>query len=170
MRFGDAEEEASMSQRSQALVNRFERASQEMIATVERCSDAHWTTKTSSEAWSVGVVAHHVAQGHEAIAGFVKMIATGQPLPPLTMDTLHQMNAEHAKQYANCTKAETLALLRKNAAAAAGILRELSDEQLDRSAPVLGGPPMTAEQMVEQVLVGHMQEHHGSIRATMGAT
>jgi hypothetical protein len=24
--------------------------------------------------------------------------------------------------------------------------------------------------MVEQVLIGHMQEHHGSIRATMGAT
>ena len=60
----DAEKEASMSQRRQVLVNQFEQASQEMIATVERCSDAQWTTKTSSEAWSVGVVAHHVAQGH----------------------------------------------------------------------------------------------------------
>jgi len=26
------------------------------------------------------------------------------------MDTLHQMNAEHAKQSADCTKTETLAL------------------------------------------------------------
>jgi uncharacterized damage-inducible protein DinB len=158
-----------MSQRSQVLANQFEQASQEVIATVERCSDAQWTTKTSSETWSVGVVAHHVAQGHESIAGFVKMIATGQPLPPLTMDTLHQLNAEHAKQYADCTKTETLALLRKNAAAAAGIVRGLSDEQLDRSAPVLGGPSKTAQQMVEQVLIGHMQEHHGSIRATTRA-
>ena len=61
-----------MSQRSQVLANQFEQASQEMIATVERCSDAQWTTKTSGEGWSVGVVAHHVAQGHEAIAEFVK--------------------------------------------------------------------------------------------------
>jgi uncharacterized damage-inducible protein DinB len=158
-----------MSQQSQALASRFEQASQEMIATVERCSDAQWKTQTSGEKWSVGVVAHHVAQAHEAIAGFVRMIATGQPLPPLTMDMLHQMNAEHAKQFANCTKAETLALLRKNAAAAASTIRGLSDEQLDRSQPVMGGPPMTAQQMVEQVLIGHLQEHYGSIKATVGA-
>ncbi len=74
-----------------------------------------------------------------------------------------------SEQYANCTKQETLALLRKNAATAAGTVRGLSDEQLDRSAPVLGGPPMTAQQMVERVLIGHVQEHHGSIRATVGA-
>ena len=158
-----------MSQQSQALASRFEQASHEMIATVERCSDAQWKTQTSGEKWSVGVVAHHVAQAHEAIAGFVKMIATGQPLPPLTMDMLHQMNAEHAKQFANCPKAETLALLRKNAAAATSTVRGLSDEQLDRSQPVMGGPPMTAKQMVEQVLIGHLQEHYSSIKATVGA-
>jgi len=28
---------------------------------------------------------------------------------------------------------------------------------------------MTAQQMVEQILIGHVQEHHGSIRATLGA-
>jgi hypothetical protein len=78
------------------------------------------------------------------------------------MDTLHQMNAEHAKQSADCTKTETLALLRKK--------RGLSDEKLDRSVPVLGGPPKTAQQMVEQVLIGHMQEHHGSIRAFRAGT
>ncbi len=158
-----------MGQRSQALAEQFEQANRQMIATIERCSDAQWKTKTSGETWSVGVVAHHVAQGHEAIAGLVRMIANGQALPPMTMDTIHQMNAEHAKQYANATKDETLALLRKNAAAAAGTVRGLSDQQLERSAPVLGGPPMTAQQMVERVLIGHVKEHHGSIQATVGA-
>jgi hypothetical protein len=85
------------------------------------------------------------------------------------MDSLHQMNAEHAKQFANCTRDETLVLLRKNAAGAASTVRGLSDDQLDRSAPLLGGPPMTAQQVIERVLIGHVQEHHGSIRTTLGA-
>jgi hypothetical protein len=157
-----------MGQRGQALADRFEQASKEMIATVERCSDTQWKSKTAGEEWSVGVVAHHVGEGHQAIADLVQKIATGQPMPPITMDAIHQMNAEHAKQYANCSKDETLTLLRKNAAAAASIVRGLSDAQLDRSTSVLGGP-MTAQQMVERVLIGHVQEHHGSIRTTVGA-
>lgn len=158
-----------MGKRGQTLADRFEQANKDMIATVEKCSDAQWKTKTSGEKWSVGVVAHHVAQGHEAIAGMVQKIASSQPLPGLTMDMLHQMNAEHAKQFANVAKAETVALLKKGGAAAATTVRGLSDEQLGRSAPVLGGPPMTAEQMIERVLIGHVQEHHGNIRQAIGA-
>ena len=158
-----------MQKRSQGLANRFEQVNREMIEAVERCSDAQWKTKTSGETWTVGVVAHHVAQGHEAIADLVQKIATGQPLPPMTMDMIHEMNAEHAKQHATCTKGETVALLRTNAATAATAVRGLSDEQLDRSAPLLGGPPMTAQQMIERILIGHVEEHYGSIRAAVGA-
>lgn len=158
-----------MGQRSQALAEQFEQTNRQMTATIERCSDAQWKTKTSGEKWPVGVVAHHVAQSHEGIAGIVKLIATGQQLPPMTMDTIDKMNAEHAKQYANVTRPDTLALLKKNAAAAASTVRGLSDEQLDRSAPVLGGSPMTAQQMIERVLIGHVKEHHGSIQAVVGA-
>jgi hypothetical protein len=158
-----------MGQRSQALAEQFEQANRQMTATIERCSDAQWKTKTPGETWPVGVVAHHVAQALEAVAGIVRQVATGQPLPPMTMDDLHKMNAEHAKQYATVTKDETVALLRKNGAAAAGTVRGLSDEQLDRSAPVLGGPLMTAQQLVERGLIGHVKEHHGSIQAVVGA-
>lgn len=158
-----------MGQRGQALADRVEQVNKELVATVERCSDGQWQAKTAAETWPVGVVAHHVAQSVSAIAGLVHKVATGQPLPPLTMDSIHQMNAEHAKQHARCTKDETLTLLRKNGAAAAGTIRGLSDEQLDRSGSLLGGPPMTAQQVVERVLISHVQEHHGSIRATLGA-
>lgn len=158
-----------MGQRGQALADRFEQVNKEMVATVERCSDGQWKTNTAAETWPVGVVAHHVAQSLAAIAGLVQKVATGQPLPPLTMDMIHEMNMEHAKQHAHCTKDETLTLLRKNGATAAGAIRGLSDEQLDRSGSLLGGPPMTTQQVVERVLIGHVQEHHGSIRATVGA-
>ena len=159
-----------MSERARGLADRFEQASQEIVRTVERCSEGEWRATTSGEGWSVGVVAHHVAEGHKAIAGLVQMAATGQPLPALTMEMLDQANAKYARQQANGTRAETLELLRQNAASAAATVRGLSDEQLNRTASALTGtPPMSVHQMIERILIGHIQEHLGSIRATTGA-
>jgi hypothetical protein len=158
-----------MAQRAQALAEQFVQANNDLIATVERCSDAQWKTTTSGEKWSVGVVAHHVGQGHQAIAGAVQMLASGQPMPNLTFDMIHQGNAEHAKQHANCTKTETLTLLRDGGAHAAGVVRGLSDEQLARSGKVVTDlPAMSAQQFIERVLIGHVQEHLGNIRAAIG--
>jgi uncharacterized damage-inducible protein DinB len=157
-----------MGQRSQALAEQFEQVNRQITTTIERCSDAQWKTKTSGETWPVGVVAHHVAQSHEGIAGLVRMIASGQQAPPITMEMIDQGNAEHAKQFANVTREETLALIKKNGAAAASAVRGLSDEQLDRSATVLGGP-MTAQQVIERILIGHVKGHHDSIQAAVGA-
>jgi uncharacterized damage-inducible protein DinB len=158
-----------MSERTTALADRFEQANGEIIETVERCSDAQWRAKTSGEGWPVGVVAHHVAEGHKAIAGLVQLIATGQPLPGLTREKLDEMNAEHAKQHANCTKAETLQLLRTAAATAAATIRGLSDDQLERTASVLGGPPMSAQQAIDRILIGHVHEHLANIKTAVGA-
>jgi uncharacterized protein (TIGR03083 family) len=152
-----------MSERARTLADRFEQANRELIATVERLSDAHWKAKTSAEGWSVGVVAHHVAGGHLGISGVVQKIASGESFP---MPNLDKMNAEHAAQFANATKAETLALLRQNAAAAAAMVRGLGDAQLDH----VGGPMnMSAAQTIERVLIGHIDDHHASIRKTIGA-
>jgi hypothetical protein len=64
------------------------------------------------------------------------------------MEMLHTMNAKHAQEHANCTKAETLALHKKNAAAAAAAVRGLGDAELSRSATVMAGmPAMSVEQM-----------------------
>src|SRR5207244_4151298 len=87
-------------------------------------SDADWK-KTTSEKWTVGVVAHHVAGGHEGISGIIKTVAGGKSVPGFTMDMLHDMNAKHAKEFANVSKAETIALHKKNAAAAAAVARGL---------------------------------------------
>jgi uncharacterized protein (TIGR03083 family) len=153
-----------MSERARALAERFEQANRELIATVERLSDADWKTETPAEHWTVGVVAHHVAGSHKDIAGLVEMVASGKPVPPLNMDTFDQANAAHAREHANCTKAETLALLRQNGARAAETVRALGDEQLDR---VGGSMGMSAAQIIERVLIGHIHEHHGSIKSAL---
>jgi uncharacterized damage-inducible protein DinB len=154
-----------MSERARSLADEFERANNELIGTVEGISDGNWRAKTAVEGWTVGVVAHHVAEGHKAIAALVHRIATGQPVA-LDMAALDRANAEHARQHANCTKPETLALLRQHGAKAAETVRDLSDAQLDR---VGGSMGMTAAQVIERILIGHVREHRGSIRAALGA-
>jgi hypothetical protein len=158
-----------MGTRAETLAKQYEAKAHEATAVLEKLSAGDWAKVTAAEKWSVGVTAHHVAQSHEPIAGIVKTVAAGQSIPNFTMDMLHELNAKHAKEHANCTKAETIALHKKGAAAAAAVVRGLSDDQLAKSATVLTGmPPMTAEQVVTQILINHIDDHFGSIRKTVG--
>jgi DinB family protein len=156
-----------MSERARHLAQQFEQANHALIATVDRLSDDQWRAKTPGDGRSVGVVAHHVAEGHKGIAGLAGAIAHGQPVPPLTMDMIHRGNATHAVQHAHCTKAETLALLRQNGAAAAATVRGLGEAELDRAATLPLGT-MSASQVIERILIGHVHDHHGSIQKAIG--
>ena len=159
-----------MGAKSEALAKQFEAKAQEATAVLEKLSDVDWKKVTDAEKWSVGVTAHHVAGAHEQIAGIAKTIASGQSMPHFTMDMLHESNAKHAKDFAGVSKADTLALHKKGVAAAAAVVRSFSDEQLGKSGTVLAGnPAMSAEQIVAGILIGHIDDHFGSIRKTVGA-
>ena len=158
-----------MGARAEQLAKKFDEACREMNTTVEKLSDADWKKTTSGEKWTVGVVAHHVAVSHAGIAGLVDMVAKGKPLPNMTMDMIHEGNAKHAKEHANTTKAETLALLKENGSKAAGVVRGLSDEELARKAKMPIGQEMTSAQVIEGILINHVNEHLGTIKATTGA-
>ncbi len=153
--------------RGEELATQFEATNASVIAAVDSLSEAQWGSLSAAEHWSHGVVAHHIAVDHEAIAGLVQTIATGGTVPPLDSDALDAINAEHAAEAANCTKEETLALLRTEGMSAASMLRGLSDEQLDATAilPLLGPEPVTAAQVVENVLVGHINMHLESLQS-----
>jgi hypothetical protein len=78
-------------------------------------------------------------------------------------------NARHAKDYANCNRAETIALYRKGVAVAAAGIRALNDHDLAKTGTlVAGAPPMTAEQVIAGGLLHHIDEHVSSIRKTVG--
>ena len=158
-----------MGARAESLAKQFEAKAAELTATIGKLSEADWQKVTAAEKWPVGVTAHHAAGAHEPIAGIVKTLASGQPMPHFTAAMLDEMNAKHAQEHAACTKAETLALHQKGVAAAAATVRALSDAELDRSGTVLAGmPPMTTQQAVEAILINHVAEHTGSIRKTIG--
>src|SRR6266508_5953351 len=146
--------ENCMAAKAEALAKQFEAKVQEATAVLERLSDADWKKTTASEKWTVGVVAHHLAGAHEAIAGIIKTVAAGQSMGNITMDMLHDMNAKHAKEHANASRVETVALHKKSAAAASAILRGLSDADLGKSGTVFAGmPPMSGEQIVGGILL-----------------
>ena len=159
-----------MGAKTEALAKQFEAKAQEATQVLEKLSDADWKKVTEAEKWSVGVTAHHVAGAHEPIANIVKTVAAGQSIPGFTMDMLHEMNAKHAKDFANCTKAETIALHKQGAATAAAVIRGLNDDQLGKSGTVLTGmPAMTAEQAITGILIDHIDDHYGSIKKTIGS-
>jgi uncharacterized damage-inducible protein DinB len=160
-----------MSERARALADRLEQANNEMIAVVERTSDADWKADCPNEGRTVGVTAHHLAGGLRATAGWVHGIATGQPAAAVSWETVHQANARHAERYADVTREETLERLRANGAAAVRMIRGLSDEQLDREAEVFAGDgTITAEQLIENNLIGHVQSHLASVKQAVGAS
>ena len=156
-----------MGARGETFAKQFEAKVQEATAVMEKLSDADWKKVTSAEKWSVGVTAHHIASAHQGIGGIMKLLADGKAGPNMPMEGLHQMNAKHAQDFANCTKSETLELHKKNAAAAAALLRSIDDAAFDKSSTVFtGAPPMSAGQMAG-ILSSHIDEHLGSIRSTV---
>jgi len=159
-----------MGARGETFARQFEAKAQEATSVIERISDADWKKTTAAEKWPVGVVAHHIAVAHEVIGGIIKTLADGKPGPNIPMDALHAMNAKHAQEHAGCTKTETLALHKKNAAAAAALVRGIDDTAFERSGTVLAGmPAMSAGQLAGGLLCGHVDEHLGSIKASVKA-
>jgi hypothetical protein len=157
-----------MSQRSENLASRFEEANDEFARAIEQSSEAQWQSKCEDLGWSYGVTAHHVAGSTDAIISLAQMIAAGQTLPPITMEQIDQGNAAHAQQFANCTKPETLDLVRRSGASATSSVRALTDDQLDRKGAMPLGE-MTVEQALEQILIGHMAGHLQSMKAVAPA-
>jgi len=158
-----------MSAKSEALAREFEAKVQAALATLERLGDADWSKVTEAEQWSVGVTAHHFAGVLEPITDLVRAVSAARSPGTLRSDMVDRINAQHAQEHARCTKAETVELLRRGAAVAAGVIRGLSPEQLGQKGSVLAdAPPMSAEELIRAALLAHIDQHFGSIRKTVG--
>ena len=125
-----------MSRRSNALADRLESGAQQLMEFAKGLSQAEWDTVCSNEERTVGVLVHHVASAYPVEVDLIQTLASGKVIEGVTWEMVDQMNAGHADSQAGCSKVETLALLQKNSAAAADVIRGLSDEELDKASPV----------------------------------
>ena len=159
-----------MRTRTTALAERFEQSNAEVIATIEQCSEKAWLARCAAEGWSVGVTTHHIANGYDQDGLVEQLISALVRHEPLPASAGPDYNEQHAERYAQCTREETLELLRRNGAAAARLIRGLSDEDLDQTTPARGDrPPRSVEQILESILLTHTSTHLESICATIQA-
>jgi hypothetical protein len=157
-----------MSKRADELAARFERAVADLAATVERCSEAQWRALCGAEQWTVAATAHHVGAQWPLEREYIVAAAEGATPPTHTWDEINQRNARHAQEFSAAARADVLSLLREGSASMAAYVRGLSDEQLDRTAPLAlaDGAEVSTQQLIEGgVLIAHATEHLQSIRA-----
>jgi uncharacterized damage-inducible protein DinB len=156
-----------MSARAEEVARRFEQGNGELMTVVKSCSPEQWRKTCLGEQWSVGVTAHHVAAAYAPIAGMVQALAPGQTVQLPSLEMIDAGNAEHARQFASCTKEETIHLLQSGGQALARAVRGLSDAQLDSGEVLMGAQRIGAAQLVEMGVIGHPTSHLESIRAAL---
>jgi hypothetical protein len=155
-----------MSQRSNALADRLEQGARALAEFATELSDAEWQTRLPGDDRKVGVVIHHVATMYPLEIQLAQQLAQGQPVVGVTWEAVNDINARHARENEAVTKDAALDLLRRNSAAAAAVIRALSDQQLDQAAPVSlnGDAPLTCQFMLEDHAVRHSYHHLAILR------
>jgi hypothetical protein len=159
--------------RSGRLADQFEAALDGFTGVVESLTNEQWRMRgrntpgqrinDEDEARPLGVIAHHVAVSQNLIMGRIQQVLHDQPTPPLDNK---QINAKHANEYADTTKAEVLSVLTISGQQIVKDLRAIPDAKLDIEREFPAGT-MTVEQRIERVLIGHIKGHQGSIEATI---
>ena len=159
-----------MSQRTDALADRLEKGARALAAFASRLTDAEWQARVK-DGRKVGVLVHHVATMYPLEIQLAQLLAEGKPVAGVTWDDVHQMNAQHAREYDAVTKEAALELLRRNSSAASAAIRALGDAQLDRAAPISlnSDAPLTCQFMLEDHAVRHSFHHLAKIRAAVGS-
>ena len=152
--------------RAQELTAIFLKGFGAVIKTVEALTDEQWRLKTAEEGWTVGVVAHHLAvtTGLDQITWGL----SGHSTPLFAdMNAADAENARHARDFVDCTKEETLEVLKDVASRAEAVFSALTDEQLKTTGLAVGGGPTTVEQLMLIMFPLHIESHHGSILKTI---
>ena len=158
-----------MSTRTNALADRLEHGARELAAFASGLTPAEWQVRVPGDGRKVGVTVHHVATMYPLEIQLAQRLADGEPVSGVTWKAVHELNAAHAKEYDGVTKAAALELLERNSAAAAAAIRGLSDDQLDRAAPVSlnADAPLTCQFFLEDHAVRHSYHHLDRLRSAL---
>jgi len=155
--------------RAEALAVRLEDGARYLAGFASSLTEKEWRLTVPHDGRTIGVVIHHVASVYPVEIQLAQTLAAGQPVTGVTVEGIHQMNAEHARKNGSVGKEETLELLQRNSAAAAAAIRALSDQELDRAAPasLYGDAPITCQFMLEDHAVRHSYHHLARLRSLM---
>lgn len=155
------------SERSGALADDLAQANDEALVFARGCTDEQWGRTVPGEGWTVGVVLHHIAEGHAHGVRWMGEMASGRGVRD-TAEEIDKENAAHAVRAEDTGRDETVALLEANGAALVDVLRRMSDEDLDRPAPFgpAGGRVFRTEELAV-VPARHTREHLAHARGAV---
>jgi hypothetical protein len=158
-----------MSARAETLAQQFEDANNALIELAQSCTPEQWSAHVRPENCSVAALTYHVALAHPHLLTMAQAMANDQPARLPDRETLDKHNAENARVNAHGERQAAIDLLRRNGAEAGAAVRALSDEQLDfgQAFASLGGAELTTEAFIQNVLIGHPQQHGQSIREAL---
>jgi hypothetical protein len=158
-----------MSRRSEALAERLEQGATALANFAAGLTEEEWETRTPKDGRRIGVIVNHVATVYPLEIEFAQTVARGEVVTGLTAEVINKMNAEHARENDGVTKQQTLELLRQNSAAAAAVIRALSDEELDRAVPVslYSDATVTCQFVLEDHAVRHSYHHLARLQSAV---
>src|SRR5262249_29693480 len=97
---------AKATTRAQVLADRIEEGAAGLAAFAEGLSEAEWRTPVSAtDRRSVGVVVHHVASVYPIEIDLARTIANGKAITEVTWEVVAGLNAGHAQDQMDVTKA-----------------------------------------------------------------
>jgi hypothetical protein len=158
------------SRRAAVLADRIEEGAAKLAAFIKELPEALWKKSISAtDRRTVGVIVHHVAFVYPIEIEVARAIASGMAVETAWPD-IAQLNAKHASDNPDITKAAALELLARNSKEAAAAVRGFTDEQLDRSAPfgLSYGAPVTAQFVIEDHALRHAWHHLAKIKESVG--
>lgn len=152
-----------------ALAERLERGAAMLLHLASGLTEAQWQTRVPHDGRKVGVMVHHVGNMDPLEIELSQKIARGEPITGVTMATIDDINAAHAKEKDGVTKEEAIEFVRRNSEAAAAAIRALSDEELQNSATIslYDDAPLTCQFMLEDHPVRHSYHHVAKIRGAL---
>jgi hypothetical protein len=161
----------SVGRRAELLADRIEKGAAVLAVFAEGLSEDEWRrTVSATDRRSVGIIVHHVASMYPIEIDVARAIASGKAVTDVTWDVVAELNAKHAHERAEVTKAAALELLRRNSHEAANAVRAFTDEELDCAAPfsLSFGAPVTAQFVIEDHALRHSWHHLARIRTALG--
>ena len=160
---------SNLNTRANALAERLLLGANTLATFAEGLSGSEWNQPVLGDGRTIGVVVHHVANVYPLEIELAQVLASGNPITEATMDVVNQMNADHAKEFADISKREAIQLLRQNSKMAADTVRAFTDAELDNSATVslYANAPLTTQFFIEDHALRHSFHHFDKIKKTI---
>lgn len=150
------------SPRAAALAALLRERAESLIAVIEPIDADRWTAVPTPGVWSIGKDAAHVAEA-TVMHQWIVHRSVGHKVPS------RRPGVERKEMTTDLSPADMVALLRQRTEEGAGLILEVTDEELDRPTRPPRARGQALGETIERLLIGHYDTHRTEIEAKLRA-